>query len=179
MNLTIEYKEIEAFILAKTGLDIAIRCVDENEIRFQPCNMGFVKNRVKVSVRIDRTYTVPNRLKLFLSGGVLSKIVVTKIMALLDHMPKGSIARQTDGTIYLMLDKIPQLKDFCEICEITEVKFDKFSQEIAVNGCFSELSDREMTETSTEKATKSMRAYRRYVKKHLKSRMHMEKNYTI
>ena len=60
MLFSIDFKEIEALILAKTGLEITLRASD-NELTLQPRNMGFVQNRVKVRIKIDDTYMVPKR----------------------------------------------------------------------------------------------------------------------
>lgn len=62
MLFSIDFKEIEALILAKTGLEITLRASD-NELTLQPRNMGFVQNRVKVRIKIDDTYMVPKRVQ--------------------------------------------------------------------------------------------------------------------
>lgn len=113
MQFSIDFKEIETLIFARTGLEIALHA-SGNELRLQPRNMGLIQNRVKVRIKIDDTYSVANRLKLHVSAGVLSNRVVPKIMAMLDFMPEGSVARQDGGIVYVMLDKIPQLDTFCE-----------------------------------------------------------------
>lgn len=139
MLFSIDFKEIEALILAKTRLEITLRA-SGNELTMQPRNMGFVQNRVKVRIKIDDTYMVPNRLKLHVSAGVFSNLVVPKIMSMLDFMPEGSVARQNDGTVYLMLDKIPQLETFCANCRIDRIEFDNNFKHINVNAVFSEDS---------------------------------------
>lgn len=139
MHFSIDFKEIEAFILTKTGLEISLRA-SGNELTLQPRNMGFVQNRVKVRIRIDDTYMVPNRLKFQVSAGVFTNLVVPKIMAMLDFMPVGSVARQNDGTVYLMLDKIPQLESFCSYCRIDRIDFDGNFKRISVDAVFSEES---------------------------------------
>lgn len=139
MHFSINFKEIEALILAKTGLEITLKASD-NELTLQPRNMGFVQNRVKVRVKIDDTYMVPNRLKLHVSAGVFTSLVVPKIMAMLDFMPEGSVARQNDDTVYLMLDKISQLDTFCSNCRIDHIDFDGNFNRISVDAVFSEES---------------------------------------
>ncbi len=139
MQFSIEFKEIEALILAKTGLEIMLLATG-NELRLQSRNMGFIQDRVKVRIKIDDTYMVPNRLKLHVSAGVLSNLVVPKIMALLDFMPEGSVARQKDGVVYLMLDKIPLLETFCSNCWIDRIGFDSYFKRIIVDAVFSEDS---------------------------------------
>lgn len=139
MHFSIDFKEIEALILAKTGLEITLRA-SGNELRLQPRNMGFVQNRVKVRIKIDDTYMVPNRLKLHVSSGVFTNLVVPKVMSMLDFMPEGSVARQNDGTVYLMLDKIPQLETFCSKCLIDRIEFDDYFKRINVDAVFSENS---------------------------------------
>lgn len=139
MHFSIDFKEIEALILTKTGLEISLRA-SGNELTLQPRNMGFVQNRVKVRIRIDDTYMVPNRLKFQVSAGVFTNLVVPKIMAMLDFMPVGSVARQNDGTVYLMLDKIPQLESFCSYCRIDRIDFDGNFKRISVDAVFSEES---------------------------------------
>lgn len=106
MQLTIDYKEIEALILATTGLEIAIRCIDSDEIIFQPRNMGLIQNRVKVHFKLDKEYREINRMKFTVSAGVFSSMVIPKVMAMLDYLPEGSVARQDGGTVYVMLDRI-------------------------------------------------------------------------
>lgn len=139
MQLTIDFKEIEALILAKTGLEISLRA-SGNELRLQPRNMGLVQNRVKVRVKIDDTYMVPNRLKLHVSAGVFSSLVVPKIMSLLDFMPEGSVARQNNGTVYVMFDKIPQLESVTSNCRIDRIVLDDNFKRIMVEAVFSEES---------------------------------------
>lgn len=123
MNLSIDYKEIEALILANTGLEITIQRVAENEIRFQPRNMGFIKNRIKVSVRIDNTYMEPNRIKFVVSAGAFSNMIVPKVMDLLSYMPEGSVARQDNGVVNVMFDMIPQLENVLSFYVISEINF--------------------------------------------------------
>ena len=139
MHFSIDFKEIEALILAKTGLEITLRA-SGNELTLRPRNMGFVQYRVKVRIKIDETYMVPNRLKLQVSAGVFTNLVVPKIMAMLDFMPNGSVARQNDGIVYLMLDKIPQLETFTSNCRIDRIYFDDNFKRISVESVFSEES---------------------------------------
>lgn len=139
MHFSIDFKEIDALILAKTGLEITLRA-SGNELTLQPRNMGFIQNRVKVRIKIDDTYMVPNRLKLHVSAGVFSNLVVPKIMSMLDFMPERSVARQNDGTVYLMLDKIPQLETFCANCYIDRIEFDDNFKRINVDAVFTEES---------------------------------------
>lgn len=139
MQFIIFFKEIEALLLSKTGLEITLSA-SGNELTLQPRNMGFFQNRVKVRVKIDESYVVPNRLKLHVSAGVLSKMVVPKVMALLDFMSEGSVARQGDGTVYLMLDKIPQLETFCANARIDRIVFDNNFKHIMIDAVFSEES---------------------------------------
>ncbi len=139
MYFSIDFKEIEALILAKTGLEITLKAYN-NELTLQPRNMGFVQNRVKVRIKIDETYMVPNRLKLQVSAGVFTNLVVPKIMAMLDYLPEGSVARQNDGVVYLMLDKIPQLETFCSNCRIDRIDFDGNFKRISIDAVFSEKS---------------------------------------
>lgn len=138
MQLTIDYKEIEALILAKTGLEIAIRCIDSDEIIFQPRNMGLIQNRVKVHFKLDKEYRETNRLKFRVSAGVFSSMVIPKVMALLDYMPKGSVARQDNGTVYVILDSIPQLETFLSYYELTDTNF--FSSSFSIEASFSDKS---------------------------------------
>lgn len=138
MQLTIDYKEIEALILAKTGLEIVIRCVDADEIIFQPRNMGFIQNRVKVHLKLDKGYRESNRLKFIVSAGVFSGMVIPKVMALMDYMPEGSVARQEGGVVYLMLDRIPQLETFLSYYELTDINF--FSSSFFIEASFSDKS---------------------------------------
>lgn len=137
MFLTVYFHEIESLILARSGVEISIRCFDKDEIRLQPRNMGFIKNRVKVSVKIDRTYSVPNRLKIKVSAGVWSKLVVPKVMAMLDHLPEGCVSRQKDGVVYILFDKIPYLERVCGMCEISDVVFDSECNNISLIGSLS------------------------------------------
>lgn len=138
MQLTIDYKEIEALILAKTGLEIAIRCIDSDEIIFQPRNMGLIQNRVKVHLKLDKEYRETNRLKFSVSAGVFSGMLIPKVMALLDYMPEGSVARQDNGTVYVILDRIPQLGKFLSYYELTDINF--FSSSFSIEASFSEKS---------------------------------------
>lgn len=138
MLLTIDYKEIEALILAKTGLEIAIRFVDADEIKFQPRNMGLIQNRGKVHLKLDKEFRETNRLKFFVSAGVFSGMVIPKVMTMLDYMPKGSVARQDDGVVYVMLDKIPQLENFLSYYELTDINF--FSSSFSIEASFSDKS---------------------------------------
>lgn len=138
MRLDIDYKEIEALILAKTGLEIAIRCVDSDEVIFQPRNMGLIQNRVKVHLKLDKDYRETNRLKFIVSAGVFSGVVLPKVMALLSYMPEGSVARQGDGVVYLMLDKIPQAEGFLSYYELADINF--FSSSFSIEAAFSEKS---------------------------------------
>lgn len=139
MYFSVDFAEIEALILAKTGLEVTLKASD-NELTLQPRNMGFVQNRVKVRIKIDDTYRVSNRLKFQVSAGVFTNLVVPKIMAMLDFMPEGSVARQNDGTVYLMLDKISQLDTFCSNCRIDRIDFDGNFKRISVDAVFSEES---------------------------------------
>lgn len=138
MQLTIDYKEIEALILAKTGLEIAIRCIDSDEIIFQPRNMGLIQNRVKVHFKFDKEFREINRLKFTVSAGVFSNMVIPKIMAMLDYLPEGSVARQDGGTVYVMLDRIPQLETFLSYYELTDINF--FSSSFSIETSLSDKS---------------------------------------
>ncbi len=138
MQLTIDYKEIEALILAKTGLEIAIRCIDSDEIIFQPRNMGLIQNRVKVHFKLDKEYREINRLKFAVSAGVFSNMVIPKVMAMLDYLPEGSVARQDGGTIYVMLDRIPQMGKFLSYYELTDINF--LSSSFVIEASFSDKS---------------------------------------
>lgn len=138
MQLTIDYKEIEALILAKTGLEIAIRCVNSGEIIFQPRNMGLIQNRVKVHFKLDKEYKETNRLKFRVSVGVFSGMVIPKVMAMLDYLPEGSVARQDGGTVYVMLDRIPQLGNILSYYELTDINF--FSSSFSIEASFSDKS---------------------------------------
>lgn len=138
MQLTIDYKEIEALILAKTGLEIAIRCIDTDEIRFQPRNMGLIQNRVKVHLKLDKEYRETNRLKFIVSAGAFSNMVIPKVMAMLDYLPEGSVARQDGGTVYVMFDRIPQLGKFLSYYELTDINF--FSSSFSIEASFSDKS---------------------------------------
>lgn len=140
MELGIEFKEIEALIKSKTGLDLAVVGVDTDEIRIQPRNMGFLQNRVKVRVRIDSTFKETNRLKLNVSAGVLSGMVVPKIFEALDFMPERSVARQNDGVLYLLLDKIPQLSTALSYLDVHEVWVNTDDNEVVVEATFTEQS---------------------------------------
>lgn len=138
MQLTIDYKEIEALILAKTGLEIAIRCVDSDEIIFQPRNMGLIQNRVKVHFKLDKEYRETNRLKFIVSAGVFSAMVIPKVMLMLDYLPEGSVARQDSGVVYVMLDRIPQLGKLLSFFELTDINF--FSSSFSIEASFSDKS---------------------------------------
>ncbi len=138
MQLTIDYKEIEALILAKTGLEIAIRCVDLDEIIFQPRNMGLIQNRVKVHFKLDKEYRETNRLKFIVSAGVFSAMVIPKVMVMLDYLPEGSVARQDSGVVYVMLDRIPQLGKLLSFFELTDINF--FSSSFSIEASFSDKS---------------------------------------
>lgn len=138
MQLTIDYKEIEALILAKTGLEIVIRCVDADEIVFQPRNMGLIQNRVKVHLKLDKEYREMNRLKFIVSAGVFSGMVIPKVMAMLDYMPEGSVVRQDKGTVYVILDRIPQMETFLSYYELTDINF--FSSSFSIEASFSDKS---------------------------------------
>lgn len=138
MQLTIDYKEIEALILAKTRLEIAIRCIDSDEIIFQPRNMGLIQNRVKVHLKLDKGYRESNRLKFIVSAGVFSGMVIPKVMVLMDYMPEGSVARQEGGVVYLMLDRIPQLGTFLSYYELNDINF--FSSSFSIEASFSDKS---------------------------------------
>lgn len=138
MQLTIDYNEIEALILAKTGLEIVIRCVDVDEIIFQPRNMGLIQNRVKVHLKLDKEYRETSRLKFIVSAGVFSGMVIPKVMAMLDYMPEGSVARQDKGTVYVMLDRIPQMETFLSYYELTDINF--FSSSFSIEASFSDKS---------------------------------------
>lgn len=59
-------------------------------------------------------------------------------MSMLDFMPEGSVARQNDGAVYLMLDKNPQLETFCSNCRIDHIEFDDYFKRINVYAVFSE-----------------------------------------
>lgn len=139
MQLTIDFKEIEALVLAKTGLEISLRA-SGNELRLQPRNMGLMQNRVKIRVKIDDSYMVTNRLKLHISAGVFSSLVVPKIMSLLDFMPEGSVARQNDGTVYVMFDKIPQLESVTSNFRVNRIDLDDNFKRMMVDVVFSEES---------------------------------------
>lgn len=138
MQLAIDYKEIEALILAKTGLEIAIRCIDSDEIIFQPRNMGLIQNRVKVHFKLDKEYIEINRLKFTVSAGVFSNMVIPKVMAMLDYLPEDSVARQDGGTVYVMLDRIPQMGNFLSYYELTDINF--FSSSFFIEASFSDKS---------------------------------------
>lgn len=138
MQLTIDYKEIEALILAKTGLEITIRCVNSDEIIFQPRNMGRIQNRVKVHFKLDKEYRETNRLKFSISAGVFSSMVIPKVMAMLDYLPEGSVARQDSGTVYVMLGRIPQLGKLLSYYELTDINF--FSSSFSIEASFSDKS---------------------------------------
>lgn len=139
MKFIVEFREIEAMILAKTGLQLSLR-ESGKELIIQPRNMGLIQDRVKVRIKIDNTYKVPNRLKIHVSAGVLSSIVVPKIMSMLDFMPEGSVARQKDGTVFVLLDKIPQLKTFCKNFRIDRIDFENTSERIIIIVSYSEES---------------------------------------
>lgn len=138
MQLITDYKEIEALILVKTGLEIAIRCIDSDEIIFQPRNMGLIQNRVKVHFKLNKEYRETNWLKFRVSAGVFSSMVIPKVMALLDYMPKGSVARQDGATVYVMLDRIPQMGKFLSYYELTDINF--FSSSFSIEASFSDKS---------------------------------------
>ena len=138
MQLTIDYKEIEALILATTGLEIAIRCIDSDEIIFQPRNMGLIQNRVKVHFKLDKEYREINRMKFTVSAGVFSSMVIPKVMAMLDYLPEGSVARQDGGTVYVMLDRITQLETFLSYYELTDINF--FSSSFSIEASISDKS---------------------------------------
>jgi len=138
MKFSITFREIEAFIKAHYGLGLALRQVSDYEIRIQPRNMGFIQNRVKVRIAIDPEYDVPNRIKMKVSAGVFSPMVVPKVLGLLSELPEGCAATKEDGEIIILLDKIPQLAKVCTMCEIFDIRFSGYTDEIDVSARFSE-----------------------------------------
>lgn len=138
MKFSITFREIEAFIKAHYDLELDLRQVGDYEIRIRPRNMGFFHNRVKVRLVIDPEYDVPNRVKMKVSAGVFSPMVVPKVMGLLCELPEGSVAFQNSGNVILLLDKIPQLERVCSMCEIFDIRFSGYTDEIEVSARFSE-----------------------------------------
>lgn len=102
--------------------------------------MRFIQNRVKVRIKIDDAYMAPNRLRLHVSAGVFTNLVVPPIISMLDFMPEESVAHQNDGTVYLMLDKIPHLKTFCSNCWIARIEFDDYFKRISIDAVITEQS---------------------------------------
>lgn len=138
MKISITFREIEAFIKAHYGLELALRQVSDYEIRIQPRNMGFIQNRVKVRIAIDPEYDVPNRIKMKVSAGVFSPMVIPKVLGLLNELPEGCAATKEDGDIIILLDKVPQFAKVCAMCEIFDIRFSGYTDEIEVSACFSE-----------------------------------------
>lgn len=77
-------------------------------------------------------------MKFIVSAGVFSGIVIPKVMAMLDYLPEGSVARQDGGTVYVMLDRIPQMGKFLSYYEMTNINF--FSSSFSIEASFSDKS---------------------------------------
>lgn len=146
MKFSITFREIEAFIKAHYGLELELRQVSDYEIRIQPRNMGFFHNRVKVRVAVDSEYDVPNRIKMQVSAGVFSPMVVPKVLGLLSELPEGSAATKDNGEIIILLDKMPQLAKVCSMCEILDIRFSGYTDEVEVSARFSELNPEDYPE---------------------------------
>jgi hypothetical protein len=140
MKFSITFDEIEAFIKAHYDLELELRHVSDYEIKIQPRNMGLFQNRVKVHILIDSEYEVPNRVKMNISAGILSPVVVPKILTILNELPECSVATNEDGNIIIFLDKLPQLSAVCSACEIINVCFCKYTNQVEVSARFSEES---------------------------------------
>lgn len=138
MKFGITFREIETFIKAHYDLELELRQVSDYEIRIQPRNMGFLQNRVKVRVAVDPEYDVPNRIKMNVSAGVFSPMVVPKVLGLLSELPEGCAATKEDGNIIILLNKIPQLEKVCTMCEIFDIRFSGYADEIEVSARFNE-----------------------------------------
>lgn len=136
MTFSITFGEIEEFIKNYSGLELSMRQVSGCEVKIQPRNMGFFQNRVKVRLAIDPEYDVPNRIKMKVSAGVLSPIVVPKVLKLMSAMPEGSVAMQKNGNVIIFLDKIPQLAAVCSAAEIYDVCFCDETDEMVVSARF-------------------------------------------
>lgn len=65
-------------------------------------------------------------------------MVIPKVMALLDYMPDGSVSRQDNGTVYVILDRISQLETFLSYYELTDINF--FSSSFSIEESFSDKS---------------------------------------
>lgn len=146
MKLIVTFREIEAFIKVHYDLELELRQVSDYEIRIQPRNMGFIQNRVKVRVAIDPEYDVPNRIKMKVSAGVFSPMVVPKVLGLLSELPEGCAATKENGEIIILLDKIPQLAKVCSMCEIFDIRFSGYTDEVDVSARFSELKPEDYPE---------------------------------
>lgn len=146
MKYSITFREIEAFIKAHYDLELELRQVSDYEIRIQPRNMGFIQNRVKVRLAIDPEYDVPNRIKMKVSAGVFSPMVVPKVLGLLNELPEGCAATKENGEIIILLDKIPQLAKVCTMCEIFDIRFSGYTDEVDVSARFSELKPKDYPE---------------------------------
>lgn len=102
--------------------------------------MGFFQNRVKVRVAIDSEYDVSNRIKMNVSAGVFSPMVVPKIMGLLSELPEGCAATKENGDIIILFDKIPQPEKVCSMCEIFDIRFSGSTDEVVVLSRFSDYA---------------------------------------
>ena len=131
-----DFAEVEALIRAKTGVELKMRCESDDTVRFQPRNMGLWKNRVKVRVTIDRDYDVPGRVKLKVSAGIFSPLVLPQIRKMTDLAPSGSVAMNEDGDFIVLLEKIPQLAPVLSMCDITDIRFNSYMPSVIVDATF-------------------------------------------
>jgi len=146
MKFSITFHEIEALIKAHYGLELKLRQVSDYEIRIQPRNMGFLQNRVKLCIAIEPEYDVPNRIKLKVSAGAFSPIVVPKVLGLLSELPAGCAATKEDGNIIILLDKFTQLANMCSMCEIFDIRFSGYTDEVEVSARFSNVKPEDYPE---------------------------------
>lgn len=146
MKFSITFREIEALIKAHYGLELELRQVSDYEIRIQPRNMGFLQNRVKLRIAIEPEYDVPNRIKLKVSAGVFSPIVIPKVLGLLNELPAGCAATKEDGNIIILLDKFTQLANMCSMCEIFDIRFSGYTDEVEVSARFSNVKPEDYPE---------------------------------
>lgn len=125
MQISIDYKEIEALIRTKTGAAIVIERISDDEARCHVKTIGFLGNTSKFNVEIYRTYQSVNGLKLSLNGTLLSNLVIQKIINFLSSRQPEAITAESGRVMIISLDKIPQLQSLLELYTLNYVTFQK------------------------------------------------------
>ena len=130
MQISIDYKEIEALIKAKTGFSVVFECVSNDEIKCHIQSIGFLGSSSKFNVEIDRSYQSVNGMKLSLKGNLLSNFVIQKILNYISSRQPEALTAEKGRVMIVSLDKITQLKSLLDSYTLNYVTFQKSALKI-------------------------------------------------